>query len=286
MSNKKLQLTFSDGQVLESNVFDISNGTNGYSPVLSVYSYSGNQYLRITSWTGGSGTYPIDPTTGEEMTLAFLTTNLRYLGNTGIVTTLGAATSITGASGSSATVTTGSTTTGAPGSSALVTNSGTSSNAIFNFTIPEGLKGDQGIQGDKGDKGDQGIQGIQGGQGIQGVAGVSTRCVSFCDFGYNDPIVTTTPTSSIALFVVPTFMNNMSITHINISVMTPSELGSINCQLYINFTPNTVFSVPQGSYNLSQSLAIMLTAGQVLHFEYTANPVANAKSLGITLTIA
>lgn len=40
-----------------------------------------------------------------------------------------------------ATVTVGTTTTGAAGSSASVTNSGTVSNAVFNFTIPEGASG-------------------------------------------------------------------------------------------------------------------------------------------------
>jgi hypothetical protein len=38
----------------------------------------------------------------------------------------------------------GSVTTGAAGSSALVTNSGTTSNAIFNFTIPQGATGPPG----------------------------------------------------------------------------------------------------------------------------------------------
>lgn len=54
------------------------------------------------------------------------------------------ATGATGATGSAATIAVGTTTTGAAGSNANVTNSGTSSAATFNFTIPQGIKGDTG----------------------------------------------------------------------------------------------------------------------------------------------
>jgi hypothetical protein len=58
-----------------------------------------------------------------------------------------------GDTGNAAVVNVGTTTTLSAGSSATVTNSGTSSNAVFNFGIP------QGIQGQKGDKGDTGSAG-------------------------------------------------------------------------------------------------------------------------------
>ena len=45
-------------------------------------------------------------------------------------------------------ITVGSTTTGGVGSPALVTNSGTGAAAIFNFTIPQGVKGEKGDPGD------------------------------------------------------------------------------------------------------------------------------------------
>ena len=64
-----------------------------------------------------------------------------------------------GAQGANASVTIGSTNTGAPGSDAAVTNSGTAQNAIFNFTIPRGLKGDTGEQGPQGDIGPTGPAG-------------------------------------------------------------------------------------------------------------------------------
>ncbi len=76
-----------------------------------------------------------------------------------------------------ATVTAGTTTTTAPGSEATVVNVGTSSNAIFNFTIPQGPTGPtgpqglQGIVGATGATGPQGEIGPTGPQGIPGVAG-------------------------------------------------------------------------------------------------------------------
>lgn len=61
-----------------------------------------------------------------------------------------------GENAAAATVTVGSTTTGEPGTNASVTNSGTSSDAVLNFVIPRGAKGDTGSAGSKGDKGDTG----------------------------------------------------------------------------------------------------------------------------------
>lgn len=58
-----------------------------------------------------------------------------------------------GPQGQSATIEVGSTVTSQPGSKASVTNSGTSSAAVFNFTIPEGQKGNPGNDGEKGDPG-------------------------------------------------------------------------------------------------------------------------------------
>lgn len=53
-----------------------------------------------------------------------------------------------GTDGKSATIEIGTVTTGEPGTQASVTNSGTNTNAIFNFTIPQGEKGDTGSGGD------------------------------------------------------------------------------------------------------------------------------------------
>ena len=53
-----------------------------------------------------------------------------------------------GDQGDAATLTLGTVSTGAAGSNVSITNSGTSSDAVFNFTIPRGDKGEKGDQGD------------------------------------------------------------------------------------------------------------------------------------------
>ena len=53
----------------------------------------------------------------------------------------------TGADGLAATLDAGTTTTGAAGSNATVTNSGTTSAAVFDFSVPQGLKGTKGEPG-------------------------------------------------------------------------------------------------------------------------------------------
>ena len=64
-----------------------------------------------------------------------------------------------GPQGAAATVSVGTVTTVAAGTSASVSNSGTSEAAVFDFTIPQGVKGDTG------DTGPQGIQGVKGDDG-------------------------------------------------------------------------------------------------------------------------
>lgn len=64
--------------------------------------------------------------------------------------------------GQAATIAIGSVTTGAPGSAADVENSGTASDAILDFTIPQGATGAQGPQGPQGEQGEQGEQGTPG----------------------------------------------------------------------------------------------------------------------------
>lgn len=55
-----------------------------------------------------------------------------------------------GVDGQNATITIGQTSTLAPGSQATVVNVGTATNAVLDFGVPEGLKGDQGEQGEPG----------------------------------------------------------------------------------------------------------------------------------------
>ena len=68
----------------------------------------------------------------------------------------------TGPAGLNATVTAGTTTTGAPGTPANVVNSGTGNQAVLDFTIPQGPKGDVGPQGPTGPQGPIGPQGPRG----------------------------------------------------------------------------------------------------------------------------
>ncbi|MFR8830985.1 MAG: hypothetical protein ACLVHC_06485, partial [Eggerthella lenta] len=55
--------------------------------------------------------------------------------------------------GIAATIAVGTVTTGDPGTAAQVTNSGDTTNAVFNFTIPQGPQGIQGMQGERGQQG-------------------------------------------------------------------------------------------------------------------------------------
>lgn len=71
------------------------------------------------------------------------------------------ATGPTGPKGDSATIGVGEVNTGEPGTNVIVTNTGTSKDAIFNFTIPKGAKGDTGAQGPQGPKGDTGLSADQ-----------------------------------------------------------------------------------------------------------------------------
>jgi len=85
----------------------------------------------------------------------------------------------TGSNGTAATIAVGTTTTVGYGTAASVSNSGNSTNATFNFTVPQGPQGFQGqaitgATGSTGATGPQGYQGYQGYQGFQGQTGPST----------------------------------------------------------------------------------------------------------------
>ena len=101
---------------------------------------------------------------------------------------------IQGATGTAATIAVGTTTTLPPSSSASVTNVGSSSAAVFNFGIPQGVRGIQGIQGI------QGEQGIQGNTGATGTAATiavgSTNTLPSGSYA----VVSNSGTSSSAVF--------------------------------------------------------------------------------------
>ena len=71
----------------------------------------------------------------------------------------------------STTIQIGKTETGAPGTEAEVTNSGTATDAVLDFVIPAGMKGDKGDTGAAGAKGEPGPAGAKGDTGAKGDPG-------------------------------------------------------------------------------------------------------------------
>lgn len=67
-----------------------------------------------------------------------------------------------GEKGDAATITVGTVSTGIENSSVIITNSGTNTDAVLNFTIPQGIQGEKGEKGDTGLKGDTGDVGPRG----------------------------------------------------------------------------------------------------------------------------
>lgn len=84
-----------------------------------------------------------------------------------------------GRPGAAATVSIGTTTTGEAGTEASVTNSGDSQNAVLNFTIPRGEKGEPGEPGAKGEPGAQGpATAVSVGETTTGEPGTSASVTS------------------------------------------------------------------------------------------------------------
>ena len=87
-----------------------------------------------------------------------------------------------GSNGTAATVEVGMVTTLTPGSEVTITNSGTSQAAVFNFGIPQGLRGEKGDPGNDGAPGLQGPQGVPGRDGIDGIDAVAVETTGFYQF--------------------------------------------------------------------------------------------------------
>lgn len=108
-------ITFTNGN---TTTFNVTNGQDG----------NGIASIQKTSTSGLVDTYTITFDNGNTET--FTVTNGQK-----------------GDTGSAATISVGSTTTGAAGTNASVTNSGTTSDAVLDFVIPQGVKGDTGATG-------------------------------------------------------------------------------------------------------------------------------------------
>jgi len=140
-----------------ANTLSIGTVTGGATAVATITGTAPTQTLNLTLPTGATGATGATGSTGA-------TGAAGATGSTG-------ATGATGATGSAATIIVGSTATGAPGTSAAVTNIGTTSAAVFDFTIPQGLKGDTGATGLTGSQGPIGNTGATGATGAQGAKG-------------------------------------------------------------------------------------------------------------------
>jgi hypothetical protein len=140
-----------------ANTLSIGTVTGGATAVATITGTAPTQTLNLVLPKGDKGDTGDTGATGA-------TGAAGATGSTG-------ATGATGATGSAATIIVGSTATGAPGTSAAVTNIGTTSAAVFDFTIPQGLKGDTGATGLTGPQGPIGSTGATGATGAQGAKG-------------------------------------------------------------------------------------------------------------------
>ena len=84
-----------------------------------------------------------------------------------------------GEPGQAASLRIGSVQTGQAGTQAQVTNSGTALEAVFDFVIPQGEKGEKGERGEPGAKGDTGPQGAQGPPGAAAPTSASNITLSY-----------------------------------------------------------------------------------------------------------
>jgi hypothetical protein len=143
-TNTQVTLHSQDGKAVAAwNFFlDVENSGDYYE----LYWSSPDTNLRIKASTAASS--PTRPAVPSVILTVHQVLNVQ-LGEQGPQGAVGPA-GATGNSGSAATIAVGTVTTGAAGSSATVTNVGTTSAATFNFSIPQGAKGDTGEQGTSG----------------------------------------------------------------------------------------------------------------------------------------
>lgn len=161
-----------------------ANGTtsadvyNGYSPIANVVKVGDTATITITDENGtttasvSDGQDGTPGTPGQAATISVGSTTTGSAGTNASVTNSGSSSAAVfdfviprgdtgaagqdgrdGADGQAATIAVGNVTTGAAGSSATVTNTGTSSAAVFDFSIPQGVAGQNGQDGRDGSDG-------------------------------------------------------------------------------------------------------------------------------------
>ena len=155
----------------------------------------------------------------------------------------------TGATGQSANISVGSVTTLPAGSNATVVNSGTLLDAVLDFGIPQGVKGDtgetgpQGPAGKTGPVGPAGPQGIQGETGATGPAGASATIavgtVTTLPSGSN-ATVTNSGTSSSAVFDFGIPQGGADFSNIPYFILSKSSSQSISSYTTTKVTFDTL----------------------------------------------
>ena len=157
----------------------------------------GPQGVKGDGWT--DGTY--NDLTGiitftSDDGLGFVTDDVR--GSNGIDGTNGT----NGTDGITPTVVAGTTTTLLPGEDATVDDSGTGSDHVFDFGIPEGVKGDTGDTGSQGETGDTGGTGLTGADGVSPTVAVGNTTT--LPAGSSATVTDTDPGASASLdFGIP-----------------------------------------------------------------------------------
>ena len=145
----------------------------------------------IVSTAQGGTNLDVDVTRGTDLVLDV---------SVGNQITLAVDKGMIGPQGEAATIAVGTTTTLSAGSNATVNNSGTSSDAIFNFGIPQGIQGIQGIQGVQGIQGPTGATGATGaGVAVGGTTGQVLTKTSNADYATNWTTPTTGTVTSVGI---------------------------------------------------------------------------------------
>jgi len=196
-----------------------------------------------------------------------------------------------GATGAAATIAVGATTTGAAGTPAAVTNTGTSSAAVFNFTIPQGIKGDTGNTGPKGDTGATGA-GVATG-GTTGQVLVKASNTNYDTTWTAIPVTSVNgQTGAVSLGyadlagAIPTWNQNTTGTAANVTgvvAIANGGTGAITAPLALTALGAYPASNPSGyTSNTGTVTSVAATAGTGI--SVTGSPITSSGTLNITNT--
>ena len=182
---------------------------------------------------------------------------------------------IQGATGTAATIAVGTTTTLSAGSSASVVNTGSSSNAVFNFGIPQGIQGIQGIQGVKGDTGNTGATGATGTAATIAVGSTNTLGAG------SAAVVTNSGTSSAAIFNFGIPQGIKGDTGANGTNGAGVATGGTTGQVLAK-TSNTDYATGWTTPTVGTVTSVAATSGTGI--SVTGSPITSSGTLNITNT--